>query len=441
MNRRHLGIALASLLLWMGTRSTAQAVPFTSGLVLQYDGSDVSTSGGLVTAWNNQGSAGAVGNAVPEASNPPSLSVAALNGQNTVDFPGGAGSALVSGLFSTAIAQPNTMFMVARDDGGNSPVIFDGVATATGRNFFRPLSSGGFHLFAGTSRTGGSGHATARFEIYSVDFNQAASRVDVFGNPGFVPGATIGTLGLGQLGLGNSPPNGSPANLALTGQIAEVLFYDRLVSSTERTAAENYLSSKYNLGDATSGSDNFLSSGDFYTGDLAANGNYDFDVFGIGNDGTSTLASAASGGLGLDGTGTLSPGEWAFAGHDGGANGIQPIDHLNNRWARNWFIDITGLDADLLTLSFDWQAAGLGAIDPTFDRLLFSSDGTTFSKIDALQTTVVGDTIQFTISGTSLTDGFFTLGQAVPEPSSFVLLGGGVTLLVRRRRKVTAAAA
>ena len=136
--------------------------PVTSGLVLHYDGTNVSTSGANVTSWNNQGSLGAAGNLTPPGT-APTLVIGGLNGENVVQFGGAAGEVLTSGAFAT-LTQPNTLFVVARNDGSNSPVILDGTSGAQ-RNFFRPTSGGGVHLYAGTSQTFGTGLDSSQFRI------------------------------------------------------------------------------------------------------------------------------------------------------------------------------------------------------------------------------------------------------------------------------------
>jgi len=217
------------------------------------------------------------------------------------------------------------------------------------------------------------------------------------------------------------------ADRAYGGDIGEVTAFNRALNPVETSIVDNYLSAKFDIPLAVGAVDR-------YAGDTPGNGNRDLGVFGIGNDGSSVVPSAGSGGFGIDATGSLGAGDWVFAGQDGSAISIVPIDPLNSRWSKTWYVDVTGLLDGNATLAFDWNDAGLGSINDDFDRLFFSSDGVNFSTIDATSS-INGDAILFDVAAVDLVDGFYTLGQAIPEPSSFLLLSGGVMLLARRRRR------
>src|SRR5262249_444587 len=87
----------------------------------------------------------------------------------------------------------------------------------------------------------------------------------------------------------SSAPPGNPRHLALGGgtvggccnelstvDISSVIVFNRVLNSTERIIVENFLSAEWGIAlNTTSGNDH-------YAGDQAANGSYNFDVFGIG---------------------------------------------------------------------------------------------------------------------------------------------------------------
>ncbi len=105
-----------------------------------------------------------------------------------------------------------------------------------------------------------------------------------------------------------------------TGDIAEVIVFNRALCSAERTIVDNNLASKYNT----------AISGDHYAGDTPGNGNYDFNVIGVGQaaDG-STVTSSALAGLQLTAVGGLGAGEeFVMAGHNVATNTLvsgQPV--------------------------------------------------------------------------------------------------------------------
>ncbi len=414
------------------------AAPIAANLSLQYDGADVTTSGGEVLSWNNQGTVGAEGHVVPRLTTArPTVAAAALNGHDVIQFLGRDQEVLRSGLFTTPLAQANMLFVVMRDNGSNSPVIVDGAQSVGGRNFFRPQSNGTFHLYAGTSITQGSSAAKNRYQIYTTLFDQANTRVTTNGAPDFTASASIGTQALGSICIGNSEPNNSHAGLTLTGAIAEVLFYDVPLNGAEQRITENYLSAKYNVGGIVVGSDATLGAYDRYAGDLAANGDYDLEVFGVGRvNALNALTSGNSAGLQIDAIGGLDDEEWVLAGHKSTTNGWVtdnlPADAYA-RWDRVWYVDATG-EVDV-RFTFDHGDGGLASLSPgaTFGLLYSPTDALDFSFI--AMGSVVGDQVTFNLAGGQLQDGYYTLG--VPEPSTLLLAALGLLgpcLCGRRRR-------
>ena len=124
-----------------------------------------------------------------------------------------------------------------------------------------------------------------------------------------------------------------------------------------------------------------------------------------------------------------------LAGHKTTSNGLTTADMTDDRerWERLWYLDTNGGNVDA-TLGFDWSDSGLVApFDPAFGTLYYiATDPFSFSKI-ASASSVVGDEVFFSLA--SLPTGFYTIGTAIPEPSSFLLLGLGALGLVRHTRR------
>ena len=431
--------AVTVALIVAGFSSEGTAVPVSTGLALQYDGTNVSTIlGNQVASWNNQGSLGIQGNVAPRLSTArPTVLVNSLNSHNVVNFAGQDQEVLRSGAFSSPLAQANTLFIVMNNTGANSPVPFDGVVGVAGRNFLQTLSNGTFHLYAGASVFGGSGGLTNQYLIYSVRYDQAASTIHANGNLAYSVASTIGTQSLEAVGIGNSDPNNSPASLALTGQIAEVLFYDTPLNQAERLITENYLSSKFNVGPTVAGVNRTLGANDLYAGDLNTNGDYDRDVFGIGQVSGQASTLSASAGFAIQITGGLDNGDSLLAGHKVVSNSL---DEFN--WNRAWYVDNRLDGNETLTLSFDWSDSGLGPVDPALIELMFSAtDGGQFTTVAT--GILVGDTVTFSgLLASDLLSGYYTLGVTppAPEPSSCLLLVFGSMLLACGRRRNRSAA-
>jgi len=184
---------------------------------------------------------------------------------------------------------------------------------------------------------------------------------------------------------------------------------------------------------------------DLYRGDEPAQGNYDRDVFGIGQvDAANKVTAAGSAGLGLMvENASLGDGDFLLAGHAQPTNSIvdtQLSGFAIDRWDRAWYLDKTG-DLDAL-LTFDFGDAGLPFLGLPADAgyqfaLLFAESlPDDFQVLDFTNWTLNGDQVSFTMPDAMLRDGYYTLGTAfVPEPTTLSLLALGALGLLRRRRK------
>ncbi|MCS7303980.1 MAG: PEP-CTERM sorting domain-containing protein, partial [Thermoguttaceae bacterium] len=203
----------------------------------------------------------------------------------------------------------------------------------------------------------------------------------------------------------------------------------------EIRVVENHLSAKYGIA--------LASAADFYTGDDPAKGDYDLDVFGVGRvNATNKLLEAGSAGFGFQAVdATLGDGEFLMAGHKKATNAWVSTDlpagsGIRLRWDRVWYVDTTGTMDALFAFGFTDGGLSPQTLQPAEYYALL------YSPTNAFQFSVLAaggwngpDQILFTLSGSQIQDGYYTLGIAVPEPASLVLLvlGAAGLLLVRRR--------
>ncbi|MCX6550396.1 MAG: immunoglobulin domain-containing protein, partial [Acidobacteria bacterium] len=194
----------------------------------------------------------------------------------------------------------------------------------------------------------------------------------------------------------------------LIGDAAELIAHGRALNAAERTIIENYLSAKYALTQNTGGG-----ALDVYAGDNPAKGDYDTDVFGIGNLGGEKVTSSGAAGFGLSATnGTLDTGEWVMAGHNGApATNVQ--DTTGFHWGQDWYVDVTG-SVDV-NMTFDISDAGASALPYTFYKLRYRATFADSWTSLALTATVMGDRISFSVPAAQLADGYYTLGADEPE--------------------------
>jgi hypothetical protein len=140
---------------------------------------------------------------------------------------------------------------------------------------------------------------------------------------------------------GNTPPpnprigrHATTANGGIRGYIYEFIIYNFALNTAQTIIVNNYLGAKYGY---------TLTSNDIYTQDNPANGNYDFEVAGIGRVDASNLHTDAQGtGIVrmLNAT-NLNDNEFLLWGHDNGVAGavhytVTSKAELRNTYNKKW---------------------------------------------------------------------------------------------------------
>ncbi|MEQ9426524.1 MAG: T9SS type A sorting domain-containing protein [Cyclobacteriaceae bacterium] len=207
----------------------------------------------------------------------------------------------------------------------------------------------------------------------------------------------------------------SGTNNFLDGYVAEIIMYNGVLNSAQINIVQSYLAAKYDIpGGVTN---------DQYVGDNAdppgtpSDGDYDFDVAGIGTESDGNNNSAKSVGLNISQNTNFTTGEYLMFGHKLSENAINRSDIsdlsgdiVEARWERIWFLDITD-DGDLTAdLEFDFSDGGFGH-GPSGSAsnyvLLFRESGVDWALTPA--NTISGNSVHFTNVALT-TDGYYTLG-------------------------------
>ncbi|MEG4104357.1 DUF4347 domain-containing protein [Microcoleus sp. Pol17_C1] len=206
------------------------------------------------------------------------------------------------------------------------------------------------------------------------------------------------------------------------GDIAEVGIYSKSLNGAERTLIDNYLAAKYNI----------AISNDKYIGDTAANGNYDSNVAGIGQEVSGSNTSGnTKGGLIIDnGTFLKDNGDYLIAGQIETANATNvttdlPSATASNRLSRVWYLDKTDINNNggTANLTFDFSDSGLSGTPTGKYHLLYRSATTgNFAYVNNATSTI---STTFTITGDQVTfnnvnlgllnDGYYTLASKVND--------------------------
>ncbi|WMN07161.1 T9SS type A sorting domain-containing protein [Marivirga arenosa] len=191
-------------------------------------------------------------------------------------------------------------------------------------------------------------------------------------------------------------------------EIAELIIYSDALNEAQQVLVQNYLSSKYDI---------TLDDNEFYAGDTPANGNYDFNVIGIGQQSGDQILTNSNSGFYLTGDGTLDAnGEFVMFGDDNSANAVSTSNlgaTVQERWAKTWYLDKTGtLNA---TIGFNISEGIPGGLFPAGDvdnYVLLRENAGTFDivPIAAVDKSLNAGRIEFIVSDADLLDGIYTLG-------------------------------
>ena len=191
-------------------------------------------------------------------------------------------------------------------------------------------------------------------------------------------------------------------------KIAEMIIYADALNEAQQVIIQNYLASKYNI---------TLDDNEFYAGDTPANGDYEFNVRGIGQiAGDQVLQNNNAGFYIASGASLDADGEFIMFGDDNTVNAVSTANlgaSIQERWAKSWFIDKTGtVDA---TIGFNISEGIAGGFFPAGDvdnYVLLRENAGTFDivPIAAVDKSLNAGRVEFDISNADLTDGIYTLG-------------------------------
>jgi hypothetical protein len=362
------------------------------------------------------------------------------NGVPTVEFGGPDSGAfdgtadVMSGSISPSSGNVATYFAAGSNDAVTDPgsgtggsdnrralAAFEGTNT-DGWLFAVQGNNVGFYD-GSTVRNGGS-ITGGEFVVFDVE--HSGSNVD-----GQLNGSSV-------ISAGSADPSGSIDNYLLgddftggdnlDGNLGDVIFFDVVLNTTQRTIVQNYLSAKYDVA---------LTGTDVYAGDTNGNSDYDLGVFGIGQESTSDFHPAAeTDGLRFEQATGLNDGDYLLAGYAVADNAVNTGDtggvtNLEARMERDWYWDTNG-GAPTVDVVFDLSEAGFPSVlnpDPSNYVLLYRS-GTSGNWTDVSSSATVENTDQITFSGINAGtngNGYYTLGTTNRADSP--LSGTAITIV------------
>ena len=272
--------------------------------------------------------------------------------------------------------------------------------------------------------------ATTNTNLFGlVDDGSSSSSALTFFDNGIVNEYSAGDHSMQKLAIGG----GYAGRRNLFRQLSkvfvnEVLVFDKALNLAEAVLVQNYLSSKW----ATS----LDSAIDYYSGDITANGDYDYDVTGIIKLTSSSVTSGSHGALVISNgsaDGFLkNTGDAIFLGSKG--QGVVNTDlataaTANIRSGKVWYFDATdaATAGGTVNLSFDLEKLGLNILDDVTDYVLLwrSAASGQFYEI-AVADAINGNDVVF---NSLYVDSLVT--DAVVQSSKDVIKDGYITVVLR----------
>ncbi len=207
--------------------------------------------------------------------------------------------------------------------------------------------------------------------FYSIGTIYRSARIDQYVNSSV---AGNNTAHDGTLKSWTDASIGMQGNESWNGDIAEVIFFNIELNEAQRRIVDNYLAAKYGLS---------LTSNDLYTMDTPGNGNFDFEVAGIGRVDASNLHSDAKGPgiVRILNPSNLGNDEFLIWGHNNGVlQATETADvpatvqaRLNRVW-RVSEVNSAGTAVDVGNVDVRFDLSGLGTVTASDLRLLIDTD-------------------------------------------------------------------
>jgi hypothetical protein len=198
-------------------------------------------------------------------------------------------------------------------------------------------------------------------------------------------------------------------NNNLDGRLAEIIAYNKVLSTTELSIVHSYLGAKYDL--------NVV--GDLYNGDDSVNGDNDLSVVGIGVEGADSNAIASSAGIWVEIEDHFDDGDYLLLGHNVIENKVNTTDvngNIKERWERAWWFDISNTGQDLevnITFSLVDGEVGYGGLSNAkrddYKLIYKSSPSDSWTEL-ATASSIAGNYIYFKEIALVL-DGYYCLAS------------------------------
>ncbi|MFY0591897.1 Calx-beta domain-containing protein, partial [Roseivirga sp.] len=215
-----------------------------------------------------------------------------------------------------------------------------------------------------------------------------------------------------------------------SGTFTELILYNVYLNETQNIIVNNYLAAKYDL---------VLTANDVYNEDEGANGNFDYEVAGIGQISASDnhLEAKGSGIVNISNPRDIDNNEFLFWGHNNSALKAESLNvpsSISRRLERVWRVsqaDLSGSTVDVGGVDLNFDLTGLGTVRIEDLVLLIDTDADFSSGATEVTGAVYINENQFGFTNVNLPDNsYFTLSTVnrneTPLPVELMFFDGQV---------------
>ncbi len=278
-----------------------------------------------------------------------------------------------------------TSVLVNINNGESSDGVLSYASTAHNNNYLL-FSSNNLRLYRNSHRTMGVDLNNNVWNIASVSWRQSSGVVEAWKNgdvdhysTGFASGSSITANGsLALAGEQDGVDASYASNQAHFGDFTEVIVFNFFLDTADQIIISNYLSAKYDIA---------LDANDLYDEDDAVNGNFDFEVAGIGRRSSTALNDDAqgSGMVRMLNPTDLDNNEYLIWGHNNllaqASNNTDVPAGVQGRFERVWRVsEVSNASAgvDVGSVDMRWDLSDFAAITSSHLRLLVDTDNDGF---------------------------------------------------------------
>ncbi|MFY0629744.1 MAG: T9SS type A sorting domain-containing protein [Flavobacteriaceae bacterium] len=283
-------------------------------------------------------------------------------------------------------------------------------ASSAGNNDFLIFSSNNLQFFRGTSTTSGVSSNDNNWHIINTSWQSSGGNLAIWKDglesftSTFQAGTSITTGGsLAIAGEQDAVDGSYDAAQSHTGDYPEVIVYNVYLNDAQQIIVSNYLSAKYDIS----------ISNDFYTQDDGANGDYDFNVAGIGqaSDGSFHFDSQGNGIVRMYNPSSLANNDYLFWGRNNTTAYLFATNNSNyqERINSNWRVSKQN-DVGTVTVEIDFTGIDISGKQSCADfMLVVDNDSDLLSPTNSYALTNTAGNI-YQATGVSFTDGdYFTI--------------------------------